>query len=141
MSQIVIPEGYRSLLTLRQTQIAIKKVKDFFQKNLAVELNLTRVSAPLFVSRESGLNDNLNGVERPVNFDVATGDNLEIVHSLAKWKRMALRDYKFAMHEGLSSLFTSFSVLFICRIPPAVSIVFAKVIIFKNINKVSLIFG
>ena len=101
MSQIVIPEGYRSLLTLRQTQIAIKKVKDFFQQNLAVELNLTRVSAPLFVSRESGLNDNLNGVERPVNFDVATGDNLEIVHSLAKWKRMALRDYKFAMHEGL----------------------------------------
>jgi aspartate--ammonia ligase len=101
MSQIVIPEGYRSLLTLRQTQIAIKKVKDFFQQNLAVELNLTRVSAPLFVSRESGLNDNLNGVERPVNFDVATGDNLEIVHSLAKWKRMALKDYKFAMHEGL----------------------------------------
>ena len=101
MSQIMIPTGYRSLLTLRQTQIAIKKVKDFFQKNLAVELNLTRVSAPLFVSRESGLNDNLNGVERPVNFDVATGDNLEIVHSLAKWKRMALKDYKFAMHEGL----------------------------------------
>ena len=101
MSQIVIPEGYRSLLTLRQTQIAIKKVKDFFQQNLAVELNLTRVSAPLFVSRESGLNDNLNGVERPVNFDVATGDNLEIVHSLAKWKRMALKEYKFAMHEGL----------------------------------------
>ena len=101
MSQIVIPKGYRSLLTLRQTQIAIKKVKDFFQQNLAVELNLTRVSAPLFVLRKSGLNDNLNGTERPVNFDVATGDNLEIVHSLAKWKRMALKDYKFAMHEGL----------------------------------------
>ena len=101
MSQIMIPAGYRSLLTLRQTQIAIKKVKDFFQQNLAVELNLTRVSAPLFVSRESGLNDNLNGVERPVNFDVASGDNLEIVHSLAKWKRMALKDYKFALHEGL----------------------------------------
>ncbi len=101
MSQIMIPAGYRSLLTLRQTQIAIKKVKDFFQQNLAVELNLTRVSAPLFVSRESGLNDNLNGVERPVNFDVPSGDNLEIVHSLAKWKRMALKDYKFALHEGL----------------------------------------
>jgi aspartate--ammonia ligase len=101
MPQLIIPEGYRSLLTLRQTQIAIKKVKDFFQQNLAVELNLTRVSAPLFVSNRSGLNDNLNGVERPVNFDLHTGENLEIVHSLAKWKRMALKDYKFAMHEGL----------------------------------------
>ena len=101
MSQLIIPEGYRSLLTLRQTQIAIKKVKDFFQQNLAVELNLTRVSAPLFVSNRSGLNDNLNGVERPVNFDLRTGENLEIVHSLAKWKRMALKDYKFSMHEGL----------------------------------------
>ena len=101
MSQLIIPEGYRSLLTLRQTQIAIKKVKDFFQQNLAVELNLTRVSAPLFVSNRSGLNDNLNGVERPVNFDLHTGENLEIVHSLAKWKRMALKDYKFSMHEGL----------------------------------------
>ena len=70
MSQLIIPEGYRSLLTLRQTQIAIKKVKDFFQQNLAVELNLTRVSAPLFVSNRSGLNDNLNGHERPVSFDV-----------------------------------------------------------------------
>ncbi len=103
MSQLVIPEGYRSLLTLRQTQIAIKKVKDFFQQNLAVELNLTRVSAPLFVSNRSGLNDNLNGVERPVNFDLRSGENLEIVHSLAKWKRMALKEYKFAMHEGLYS--------------------------------------
>ena len=101
MSNLIIPKGYRSLLTLRQTQIAIKKVKDFFQQNLAVELNLTRVSAPLFVSNQSGLNDNLNGVERPVNFDLCTGENLEIVHSLAKWKRMALKDYKFAMHEGL----------------------------------------
>ena len=101
MPQLIIPKGYRSLLTLRQTQIAIKKVKDFFQQNLAVELNLTRVSAPLFVSNRSGLNDNLNGVERPVNFDLRTGENLEIVHSLAKWKRMALKDYKFAMHEGL----------------------------------------
>ncbi|MBE6621253.1 MAG: aspartate--ammonia ligase [Ruminococcaceae bacterium] len=101
MSQLIIPKGYRSLLTLRQTQIAIKKVKDFFQQNLAVELNLTRVSAPLFVSNQSGLNDNLNGVERPVNFDLRSGENLEIVHSLAKWKRMALKNYKFAMHEGL----------------------------------------
>ncbi len=101
MSQLIIPEGYRSLLTLRQTQIAIKKVKDFFQQNLAVELNLTRVSAPLFVSPDSGLNDNLNGVERPVSFDLLSGDSLEIVHSLAKWKRMALKRYHFAVHEGL----------------------------------------
>ena len=101
MSQIVIPEGYRSLLTLRQTQIAIKKVKDFFQQNLAVELNLTRVSAPLFVSRESGLNDNLSGKERPVSFDLLTGENFEIVHSLAKWKRYALKEYDFEVGEGL----------------------------------------
>ncbi len=101
MSQLKIPAGYRSLLTMRQTQIAIKKVKDFFQQNLAVELNLTRVSAPLFVSPQSGLNDNLNGVERPVGFDLPSGEGLEIVHSLAKWKRMALHRYGFAMHEGL----------------------------------------
>ncbi len=100
-SNLILPEGYRSLLTLRQTQIAIKKVKDFFQSNLAVELNLTRVTAPLFVSADSGLNDNLNGVERPVNFDLYSGDHLEIVHSLAKWKRMALGRYGFALHEGL----------------------------------------
>ena len=102
MSSTVIPEGYRSLLTQRQTQIAIKKVKDFFQKNLAVELNLTRVSAPLFVSTDSGLNDNLNGTERPVSFDLLHSDaELEIVHSLAKWKRLALKRYGFAVHEGL----------------------------------------
>ena len=101
MSNTVIPSGYRSLLTQRQTQIAIKKVKDFFQQNLAVELNLTRVSAPLFVHSRSGLNDNLNGTERPVNFDLPSGDNLEIVHSLAKWKRLALKRYHFSTHEGL----------------------------------------
>ena len=102
MSNTVIPAGYRSLLTQRQTQIAIKKVKDFFQQNLAVELNLTRVSAPLFVSTDSGLNDNLNGTERPVSFDLLCSDTeLEIVHSLAKWKRLALKRYGFAVHEGL----------------------------------------
>ncbi|MBQ7339013.1 MAG: aspartate--ammonia ligase [Clostridia bacterium] len=98
---LTIPEGYRSVLTPRQTQIAIKKVKDFFQQNLAVELNLTRVSAPLFVASDSGLNDNLNGTERPVKFDLRGGEELEIVHSLAKWKRMALGDYDFELHEGL----------------------------------------
>ncbi len=101
MSNTIIPAGYRSLLTQRQTQIAIKKVKDFFQQDLAVELNLTRVSAPLFVASDSGLNDNLNGIERPVGFDLFSGEQLEIVHSLAKWKRMALQKYNFAVHEGL----------------------------------------
>ncbi|MBQ7319886.1 MAG: aspartate--ammonia ligase [Clostridia bacterium] len=99
---VTIPKDYRSILTRRQTQIAIKKVKDFFQQNLSVELNLTRVSAPLFVSSDSGLNDNLNGVERPVSFDVKGSDTrLEIVHSLAKWKRMALKRYGYSVHEGL----------------------------------------
>ncbi|MBQ8858429.1 MAG: aspartate--ammonia ligase [Clostridia bacterium] len=96
-----IPEGYRSILTLKQTELAIKKVKDFFERDLAVVLNLTRVSAPVFVESGSGLNDNLNGVERPVSFDLRTGENLEIVHSLAKWKRVALGTYGFEAGEGL----------------------------------------
>ncbi len=101
MSTVMIPEGYRSFLTLRQTQYAIKKVKDFFEKDLSVQLNLIRVSAPLFVDSASGLNDDLNGVERPVSFDLHSGQHLEIVHSLAKWKRFALRMYGFACGEGL----------------------------------------
>ena len=96
-----IPKGYRSILTLKQTELAIKKVKDFFERDLAVVLNLTRVSAPVFVESSSGLNDNLNGVERPVAFDLRTGENLEIVHSLAKWKRVALKTYGFEAGEGL----------------------------------------
>ena len=98
---LYIPEGYKSLLDIRQTEVAIKKVKDFFERDLAIGLNLTRVSAPLFVSRESGLNDNLNGTERPVSFDTLEGKELEIVHSLAKWKRVALKDYGFGVGEGL----------------------------------------
>ena len=103
MSQIVIPEGYKPLLNLKETQIAIKQVKDFFQRELAAELNLKRVSAPLFVSPESGLNDNLNGVERPVSFGIKEQDDkpFEIVHSLAKWKRLALKRYNFNVGEGL----------------------------------------
>ena len=103
MSQLVIPEGYKPLLNLKETQIAIKQVKDFFQRELAAELNLKRVSAPLFVSPESGLNDNLNGVERPVSFGVKEQDDkpFEIVHSLAKWKRLALKRYNFNVGEGL----------------------------------------
>ena len=99
---IRIPEGYKSPLGMKETQIAIKKVKDFFQRELATQLNLYRVSAPLFVPKESGLNDNLNGVERPVAFDVLeSGDIMEVVHSLAKWKRMALGRYGFHVGEGL----------------------------------------
>ena len=101
MSKVVVPTGYRSHLTLRQTEYAIKKVKDFFERDLATELNLIRVSAPLFVTPESGLNDGLSGVERPVSFDLLSGDRLEIVHSLAKWKRHALKNYGFGKGEGL----------------------------------------
>ena len=93
MSDIVIPKNYKSQLNLYETQVAIKTVKDFFQGLLAERLHLLRVSAPLFVDPTSGLNDNLNGVERPVNFHIAAqGDReAEIVQSLAKWKRYALQ--------------------------------------------------
>ena len=83
MYDLKIPTDYKSHLTLRQTEVAIKKIKDFFEHDLAIELNLTRVSAPLFVDSRSGLNDNLSGVERPVHFDLPGGPELEIVHSLA----------------------------------------------------------
>ncbi len=99
---LILPKNYRSLLNTRQTQIAIKKVKDFFERDLAIQLDLTRVTAPLFVSRASGLNDNLNGVERPVSFDIrGLPEEAEIVHSLAKWKRIALKKYGFCPGEGL----------------------------------------
>lgn len=102
MEQIKIPAGYHSDLNLHDTQVAIKTVKDFFQQTLSQKLNLLRVSAPIFVSPSSGLNDNLNGVERPVSFDIKGQDeNAEIVHSLAKWKRYALKKYGFAHGEGL----------------------------------------
>ena len=103
MERIVIPEGYKSPQGIKETEIAIKEVKDYFERALADALNLTRVSAPLFVKPESGLNDNLNGVERPVSFGIKEqGDAVvEIVHSLAKWKRMALKKYGFTYGEGL----------------------------------------
>ncbi len=103
MSNITKPNGYKSSLNIRTTEIAIKQIKDFFEDELAKELKLTRVSAPLFVKPETGLNDNLNGVERPVAFDVKGigGDTVEVVHSLAKWKRMALKRYGFSSGEGL----------------------------------------
>ena len=103
MDGIVIPEGYKSPRNIRETEIQIKEVKDFFEVALAKALNLTRVSAPLFVTPESGLNDNLNGVERPVKFGIKEQNDreVEIVHSLAKWKRMALKKYGFNKGEGL----------------------------------------
>ncbi|MBP3468949.1 MAG: aspartate--ammonia ligase [Lachnospiraceae bacterium] len=103
MSRIYLPEGYKSPQNIKETEIAIKEVKDYFERALADALNLTRVSAPLFVRPESGLNDNLNGVERPVSFGIKEQNEavVEIVHSLAKWKRMALKEYGFKMGEGL----------------------------------------
>ncbi len=103
MNGSIMPEGYKSSLDIRNTEIAIKRLKDHFESELSKELKLTRVSAPLFVKPESGLNDNLNGVERPVAFDVKGigSDTVEVVHSLAKWKRMALKRYGFAAGEGL----------------------------------------
>ena len=103
MENLYIPENYHSDLSLYDTQVAIKTVKDFFQQTLSERLYLLRVSAPLFVTPESGLNDNLNGVERPVTFGVKEQNDrpVEIVHSLAKWKRYALKQYGFHIGEGL----------------------------------------
>lgn len=103
MSRLMIPDGYVTDLGIRETEIAIKYVKDYFERELANQLNLTRVSAPLFVETGSGLNDTLNGVERPVGFGVKELDDkpFEIVHSLAKWKRLALKRYGFLPGEGL----------------------------------------
>ena len=103
MDHLIIPNDYKSALDLHDTQYAIKTVKDFFQNLLAQRLNLTRVSAPLFVEPKSGLNDNLNGIERPVTFDIKeqNGKEAEVVQSLAKWKRYALKKYGFSYDEGI----------------------------------------
>ena len=103
MDHLIIPKDYHSELNLHDTQIAIKTVKDFFQNLLALRLNLSRVSAPLFVDPLSGLNDELNGVERPVSFGILEQNDKEaqVVHSLAKWKRYALGKYGFSCGEGL----------------------------------------
>ena len=103
MNKIYIPEGYRANLDAYDTQRAIAYIKETFQQEFANALNLKRVSAPLFVASESGLNDNLNGYERPVSFDVPAldGKHAEVVHSLAKWKRLALLRYGFTMGNGL----------------------------------------
>ncbi len=101
--RLIIPDNYKPGLPIRETEVAIKQVKDLFEHTLAKKMNLTRVSAPLFVRPSTGLNDNLNGVERPVAFDIKGigNDTVEIVHSLAKWKRAALKSYSFAKGEGL----------------------------------------
>ena len=99
---LIIPKEYRSPLTIRETETAIKETRDYFQERLCKNLHLMRVSAPHFVRPESGLNDDLNGVERPVSFDIKEqGCDAQIVHSLAKWKRYALKRYGFHSGEGL----------------------------------------
>jgi len=103
MSGCIIPEGYTPRLNVYETQRAIEFIKRSFQKNLGSALNLKRVSAPLFVRTDTGLNDDLNGIERPVSFDVPAVDGAEcqVVQSLAKWKRWALREYNFYEGKGL----------------------------------------
>ena len=99
---IYIPEGYKSALSLRETQHAIKYIKDTFQQTLSFAVTLDRVTAPLIVRRDSGINDDLNGVERKVSFDMLADDGeAEVVQSLAKWKRMALYRYGYRVGEGI----------------------------------------
>ena len=102
MSKVTVPKDYSSALSLYDTQKAIGLIKRVFEDNLSLALNLNRVSAPLFVEPQTGLNDDLNGIERPVEFDIKeTGGKAQIVHSLAKWKRMALYKYGFHVGEGI----------------------------------------
>ncbi len=102
MSKLFVPDNYFSPLDVYRTQKAIAFIKQTFQARLAAALNLKRVSAPLFVTEGSGLNDNLNGYERPVSFDIpAVGERAQVVHSLAKWKRLALKEYHFYVGNGL----------------------------------------
>ena len=102
MSKLFLPHGYRPVLDAYDTQRAIAYIKDTFQEEFSKALNLKRVSAPLFVTENSGLNDNLNGYERPVSFDIpAVGADAQVVHSLAKWKRLALARYHFTVGNGL----------------------------------------
>jgi len=100
---LVIPRDYTPLLPLRQTEVAIRELKACFERELARELNLVKISAPLFVRPETGLNDNLNNIERAVEFSIKDmgEDKVEIVHSLAKWKRYALQRYEFSPGEGI----------------------------------------
>ena len=103
MSQLIIPKDYKALLSLQQTEIAIKKIKDFFLSSISTELRLRRVTAPLFVLKGLGMNDDLSGTERPVTFPIKdVGDaQAEVVHSLAKWKRVTLAEYEVANGYGI----------------------------------------
>lgn len=100
---LIIPEHYDPKLSVRETEAAIRYIRETFQDEIGRELNLQRMSAPMFVEKKTGLNDNLNGVEQPVSFTMKElpGETIEVVHSLAKWKRYALKKYGFGMHEGL----------------------------------------
>ena len=100
---LILPKDYQPSLTIRDTEAAIVFIRETFQDKIAEKLNVQRMSAPMFVEKSTGLNDNLNGVERPVSFDMKAmpKDTIEVVHSLAKWKRLALKRYGFGMHEGL----------------------------------------
>mgnify|MGYP000227041945 CR=1 FL=1 len=101
--KLILPKDYHPSLTVRDTEAAIVYIRETFQDKLASILGVQRMSAPMFVEKASGLNDNLNGVERPVGFDMKAipDSEIEVVHSLAKWKRLALKRYGFGMHEGL----------------------------------------
>lgn len=102
MGTVIIPEGYKSCLSTYETQEAIGMIKNLMQKKLCMALKLKRVTAPLFVDPASGLNDDLNGVERPVTFDIPDAKmEAQVVHSLAKWKRMALYRYNFHPGKGI----------------------------------------
>ena len=96
MSKLIKPEGYKALLDMKHTEQGIKRIKDFFQQNLSTELRLSRVTAPLFVLQGLGINDDLNGVERAVSFPIKDlgEQRAEVVHSLAKWKRLTLAEYE-----------------------------------------------
>ncbi|WP_125765136.1 MULTISPECIES: aspartate--ammonia ligase [Levilactobacillus] len=101
---LIIPKSYDPKLSVRETQTAIRYIRETFQEEFGKQLNLSRLSAPMFVEKATGLNDNLNGIEKPVSFtmaDMGADDTIEIVHSLAKWKRVALKRYGFNLHEGL----------------------------------------
>ena len=100
---LIIPKDYDPKLSIRETQEAIRYIRETFQDEFGKEMGLNRVSAPMYVEKSSGINDNLNGYEKPVSFTMKDmpGETIEVVHSLAKWKRMALKKYGFSLHEGL----------------------------------------
>ena len=112
MSKLIQPKNYHALLDMHKTEQGIKLIKDFFQQNLSTELRLRRVTAPLFVMQGLGINDDLNGIERPVTFPIKDlGDRkAEVVHSLAKWKRLTLADYKIPVGHGIYTDMNSLTI-------------------------------